>query len=126
MMRLQSDLDLLCLAAINGELDLHEISWDERACLGVVLAEDGYPNHYNKGSIIHGMEIPNHDPSRKIFHAGTKLIDEQLVTNGGRVLCVCALADDIKDAQIKAYEYAESITWESQYLRYDIGYKALL
>jgi phosphoribosylamine--glycine ligase len=126
MMRLQSNLDLLCLDAINGELDRHEISWDPRSCLGVVLAEDGYPYKYNKGSVIVGMDVQNHDSSRKIFQAGTKLIDNQLVTNGGRVLCVCALADDIKHAQIKAYDFTKSISWESKYLRNDIGYKALI
>jgi phosphoribosylamine--glycine ligase len=126
MMRLQSNMDLLCLAAINGELNTHEINWEKRACLGVVLAEDGYPYKYNKGSIIVGMDSQNNDSSRKIFHAGTKLIDNKLVTNGGRVFCVCALGDDILNAQLKAYEFAESINWSSKYMRKDIGYKALI
>ena len=126
MMRLQSNLDLLCLAAINGKLDSHEIIWDERACLGVVLAEKGYPDKYKTGSVIHGMEYKNLDTSRKIFQAGTKLIDNQLVTNGGRVLCVCALANDIKGAQFNAYDYAKNIFWESKFFRKDIGHKALI
>jgi phosphoribosylamine--glycine ligase len=125
MMRLKSNLDLLCLAAINGELDKQEINWDDRACLGVVLAEKGYPESYNTGSIIQGLELENTDASRKIFHAGTKFSDNQIVTNGGRVLCVCALSDGIKGAQYKAYEYVDTLSWGSEYHRTDIGFKAL-
>ena len=70
------------------------------------------------------MEVENCDPSRKIFHAGTQLLENQLVTNGGRVLCVCAMAGSIKEAKLKAYEYVETVTWKSEYHRSDIGFKA--
>ena len=122
---LTSDLDELCLAAIDGDLKGQAIEWDERACLGVVLAEKGYPNSYQKGSFIKGVNEVNDDRTRKIFHAGTKVKHNELVTNGGRVLCVCALAKDIKGAQSKAYEYVSTVSWQSMYYRTDIGNKAL-
>ena len=125
MMRLKSNLDELCLAAIDGNLKKQTIKWDERACLGVVLAEKGYPDSYKKGSPITGLDMINSDQSRKIFHAGTKAKQNELLTNGGRVLCVCALAEDVKGAQLKAYEYVNTVSWESMYYRRDIGGKAL-
>ncbi|MBL4659156.1 MAG: phosphoribosylamine--glycine ligase [Alcanivoracaceae bacterium] len=125
MMRLKSNLDELCLAAIGGNLKDQAIEWDERACLGVVLAEKGYPDSYQKGSLIIGMNVENNDQNRKIFHAGTKIKQNELLTNGGRVLCVCALAEDIKGAQSKAYEYVNTVSWQSMYYRRDIGSKAL-
>ena len=125
MMRLKSNLDELCLAAINGRLEGQQIKWDERACLGVVLAEGGYPEAYQSGSVISGMDDSADFEDKKIFHAGTQIKQGKLVTNGGRVLCVCALAENIKEAQLKAYKYADTISWKSKYNRTDIGYKAL-
>lgn len=125
MMRLNSNLDELCLAAIDGTLENQNIKWDARACLGVVLAEQGYPEKYNKGTPIIGLDVSERSADRKVFHAGTKLLDGKLVTNGGRVLCVCALGEDIKQAQTKAYEYCQTISWKSKYNRADIGFKAL-
>lgn len=125
MMRLKGNLDELCLAAINGTLKSHDIQWDERACLGVVLAEKGYPESYQVGSIISGLRQQNTQQDIKVFHAGTKFEAGNIITNGGRVLCVCALGDDLKQAQQKAYEYAETINWKSKYNRTDIGFKAI-
>lgn len=125
MMRLQSNLDELCLAAINGELNKHTIKWDERSCLGVVMAEKGYPEDYAKGSIISGLGSQAKSPNSKIFQAGTDIKNNQLVTNGGRVLCVCALGEDIESAQVKAYELIKSVSWKTQYYRTDIGHKAI-
>lgn len=125
MMRLQSNLDELCLSAINGQLSEQDIIWDKRAALGVVLAESGYPNSYKIGNIISGLEQVHKNTSQKIFHAGTVIKNNKIVTNGGRVLCVCALADDVKQAQIHAYKYVNTINWESKYFRTDIGSKAL-
>lgn len=125
MMRLNSNLDELCLAAINGTISQQSIKWDDRACLGVVLAEEGYPEKYNTGSIIKGMETNVKYEGRKVFHAGTKLHEGSLITNGGRVLCVCALGSDLKQAQSKAYEYCDTISWDSKFNRSDIGFKAL-
>ncbi|MFK8011089.1 MAG: phosphoribosylamine--glycine ligase [Marinicellaceae bacterium] len=125
MMRLQSNLDQLCLAAINGELKNQSISWNTQHCLGVVLAESGYPEHYKKGSIITGLENKNDNQDVKVFHAGTALINNKLVTNGGRVLCVCALDEKLSKAQQKAYKMVQNISWDSLYYRTDIGFKAI-
>jgi phosphoribosylamine--glycine ligase len=124
MMRLQSNLDELCLAAIKGQLNQCKVNWNHQACLGVVLAEKGYPNHYEKGSEILGLESISED-SCKVFHAGTAKKEGKIVTNGGRVLCVCALADTIKNAQEAAYKCVDKINWKSKYNRTDIGFKAI-
>ncbi len=125
MMRLQSNMDELCLAAINGSVSHHEIQWDERSCLGVVLAEKGYPGIYQKGSVIEGANVADKSESKKVFHAGTKMENDILLTNGGRVLCVCALGETLKKAKKKAYKVSKKIKWRSKYNRTDIGTKAL-
>ncbi len=125
MMRLKTDLDKLCLAAINGNIADQMIDWDDRACLGVVLAEDGYPHAYNTGSEITGLEQLSDLEDVKVFHAGTKTQDGKLLTNGGRVLCICALANGIESAQQLAYQSIKEINWSGMYMRTDIGYKAL-
>ena len=125
MMRLQSNLDELCLAAINGELQKQSISWNKKPCLGVVLTEKGYPAKYQKGSVISGFETNPKQHDTKTFHAGTALKENQLVTNGGRVFCVCALADNLANAQLKAYRSVSNISWDGLYYRTDIGFKAI-
>ncbi len=125
MMRLQSDLADLCLQALDGKLDSAEADWDSRAALGVVLAAGGYPESYNKGDVISGLDDCDTDHC-KTFHAGTKLNDDQqVVTAGGRVLCVTALGDTVTQAQALAYESAAKISWENVYLRRDIGHRAI-
>ena len=123
MTRLQSNLDELCLAAIAGTLDQATCQWDERYALGVVMAASGYPFDYAKGDVIKGLDEV--DSEVKVFHAGTALLDGKVLTNGGRVLCVCALDDDLKQAQTKAYQAVQEITWGSEYYRTDIGFKAI-
>ncbi|HCT99836.1 MAG TPA: phosphoribosylamine--glycine ligase [Methylococcaceae bacterium] len=124
MMRLQSDLVDLCQAALAGELDKTTTQWDARPALGVVLAAGGYPDSYAKGQIISGL--PTQDSvDTKVFHAGTAQIGDDVVTNGGRVLCACALGDSIEAAQAKAYQLANSIQWNGIYYRTDIGFKAI-
>lgn len=125
MMRLKSNLDELCLAAIARQLKGKNVDWDQRACLGVVLAERGYPEKYTKGAVIKGLENKLIIENKKVFHAGTKILDGELVTNGGRVLCVCALGDNIEQAQKMAYEHSRTITWSTKYQRNDIGFKAI-
>jgi phosphoribosylamine--glycine ligase len=124
LMRLQSDLADLCLAAIDGRLDQRTAEWDERACLGVVLAASGYPGSYDKGHPISGLDhaFPEHV---KVFHAGTALNGEGVVTSGGRVLCVCALGENVTRAQHEAYRACEEISWEGAFRRSDIGYRAV-
>jgi phosphoribosylamine--glycine ligase len=124
LMRLQSDLTELCLAAVSGRLDQQSAIWDSRACLGVVMAAGGYPGKYGKGFPITGLDhdFPTHI---KIFHAGTALSDDGVVTSGGRVLCVCALGDTVTIAQSEAYKACAEITWDGAYLRTDIGHRAI-
>ena len=124
MMRLKSDLVELCLAALAGELDKAESNWDDRAALGVVLAAGGYPEAYQKGAVISGLLGADSDDC-KIFHAGTAQVGDNIVTAGGRVLCACALGEDIAVAQNNAYALASKITWDGIYYRTDIGFKAL-
>jgi phosphoribosylamine--glycine ligase len=124
MMRLESNLDEICMAAIEGQLHGKAIKWSQQACLGVVLAEQGYPFKYNTGSKIQGINESKAVENSKIFHAGTKVVEDQLVTNGGRVLCVCALGGSMKQAQSKAYEASDKIHWQTKYNRKDIGFKA--
>lgn len=123
MTRLQSNLDQLCLAAIAGELDQHSIKWDDRFALGVVMAEHGYPLGNDKGNAIQGLDQVPTDV--KVFHAGTANQNGDVVTAGGRVLCVCALDAELKQAQAKAYKGVKAISWGSEYYRTDIGFKAI-
>lgn len=124
MMRLQSDLAALCLATINGELGHQEIGWDERCALGVVMAAGGYPERYDKGKVISGLpEVAGEDV--KVFHAGTALSNGEVVTSGGRVLCVVGLGHTVAEAQKTAYEQAAKIQWDGAFYRSDIGYRAL-
>jgi len=104
MLRMQSDLVELCLAAIDGRLDVIDAQWDERTALGVVMAAGGYPESYRKGDVIGGLP-PLDEGGCKVFHAGTLEKDGAIVTNGGRVLCVCALGEDVRAARDKAYAW---------------------
>ncbi len=124
MMRLQSDLIALCQSALKQQLQHCKTEWDSRPALGVVLAAGGYPNSYRRGDIISGLENADH-ANGKVFHAGTQTVDQQTVTNGGRVLCACALGEDIKAAQQNAYQIVDKIQWDGVYYRTDIGFKAI-
>ena len=123
MMRLQSDLTELCNAAIDNQLDSITAQWDPRTSIGVVLAAGGYPFDYQKGNVISGIPVETSDT--KTFHAGTKIEAGNIVTNGGRVLCACALGDSVEDAQQKAYKTVHSIQWDKVYFRTDIGHRAI-
>ena len=125
MLRLQSDLVELCLAACDGKLNETTSKWDERPSLGVVMAAGGYPADYRNGDVIHGLPLEE-VADGKVFHAGTKLReDDMVVTNGGRVLCVTALGDTVAQAQQRAYELMKDIHWEGSFSRSDIGYRAI-
>ncbi|KES18243.1 Phosphoribosylamine-glycine ligase [Gilliamella apicola SCGC AB-598-I20] len=124
MMRMQSDLIELCLAATKGKLDTIKSKWDPRPALGVVLAAGGYPGDYNTKDVILGLPTVI-DNDCKIFHAGTCLENGQVCTNGGRVLCVTALGNSVSDAQKRAYEQIKNIHWHGCYYRHDIGYRAI-
>ena len=124
LMRLKSDLVELCLAATDGRLGQVEAEWDERPALGVVMAAGGYPDDYTKGEVIQGLDVAE-PPGCKVFHAGTTLRDGQVVTNGGRVLCVTALGGTVTEAQSRAYARASGIQWRGAFYRRDIGHRAL-
>ena len=124
IMRLKSDLVTLCNAALDGKLNKVTAEWDERAALGVVLASAGYPASAGKGDVITGLD--NIFPENiKIFHAGTTVKNGQIITNGGRVLCVTGLGANVTQAQRAAYQTIEKINWKGMLYRKDIGYRAI-
>lgn len=124
MMRLKTDLFQLFEHAINGTLDQADAEWDRRVALGVVLAAGGYPDAPRKGDPISGMMFTYPDDAH-VFHAGTTMHNDAVLTNGGRVLCVTALGDNVKIAQKRAYEVVESIHFDGMQFRRDIGYRAV-
>ena len=124
MVRLQSDLVALCESALDKKLDTTSANWDQRCAIGVVLAAGGYPASYGKGAVIDGLDAPQAD-NIKVFHAGTRQDGDNIVTSGGRVLCVTALGDDIAAAQKDCYLGADKISWEGVTLRRDIGWRAI-
>ena len=123
MMRLKSDLADLCYKACEKKLAGESLEWDQRKSLGVVMAAKGYPHKYEKNNEI--RNIPEESDEFKVFHAGTKLKDGSLKTNGGRVLCVTALGDSVQSAQAKVYSEIENILWDDGFFRRDIGYRAI-
>ncbi|KPK19945.1 MAG: phosphoribosylamine--glycine ligase [Betaproteobacteria bacterium SG8_41] len=123
IMRLKSDLVGMIEHALAGTLDRAEAEWDTRVALGVVLAAHGYPEAPRKGDAIRGLPAPQDD--YHIFHAGTALNGADIVTNGGRVLCVTALGSNVRAARRRAYEIAEQVRFEGMQYRRDIGHRAL-
>ncbi|MGB0897994.1 MAG: phosphoribosylamine--glycine ligase [Psychrobium sp.] len=123
MMRLQSDLVELVQASFEQRLDQVDAKFDARAAVGVVLAAGGYPASYAKGDVISG--IPNATNDAKVFHAGTKVVDGNVVTAGGRVLCATALGETVTAAQASAYELTKAIDWNGVFYRTDIAYRAI-
>ena len=124
MVRLRSDLVDICEATLDGRLAEVEADWDSRASLGVVMAAGGYPGSYGKGKVISGLdaEVPG---DTKVFHAGTSTDGGEVVTSGGRVLCVVGLGDSVADARDAAYARVRSIDWDDAYYRRDIGHRAI-
>jgi len=123
LFRLNSDLNKLCLLAIDKKLDQASVDWDEKFAVGIVMAAGGYPDSYAKGRVITGLD--NDLENTKVFHAGTKFEDKQIVTSGGRVLCVVALGDSVTEAQSLAYRRVKTIHWPEVYYRDDIGHHAI-
>ena len=123
LMRLKSDLFDVLMAATGGSLDAVELQWDRRTALGVVLASAGYPLSPRKGDVITGL--PGDSDDAVVFHAGTTLRGKDLVTAGGRVLCVTALADSVRSAQQRAYEVVQGIRFDGMQYRRDIGHRAV-
>jgi len=121
---MRSDITELCEAALNARLASVAVDWDPRAAVGVVLAAGGYPDTVRKGDVIHGLDAAAKLPG-KVFHAGTALSGDAVVTSGGRVLCAVGLGDTVRAAQRQAYDLVNSICWEGMQFRRDIGYRAI-
>lgn len=124
MLRMHSDLVEHCIAAIQGKLDMEVSKWNACPAIGIVLAAKGYPEAYHSGDIISGLPITEIE-GEKVFHAGTCLENGNVLTKGGRVLCVTALGNSITMAQNRAYHIAKSISWQDIFYRQDIGYRAI-
>src|SRR5690606_24603045 len=122
--RLRSDIVSLCEAALDGKLGEAQADWDPRAALGVVLAAGGYPDSASKGDEIRGLDAAAALPG-KVFHAGTRLEGDKVLTNGGRVLCAVGLGDTVSEAQQAAYALCDKIDWDGVQYRRDIGYRAI-
>ncbi len=124
LFRLRSDLVRLCLASFDGTLGLEPIDWDPRATVGVVIASRGYPDAYEKGKRITGLERVTGD-DQKIFHAGTRLVNGDVVTDGGRVLCAVGIGTTVGAARQRAYDAVSKVSWDGAFYRKDIGYRAV-
>lgn len=125
MLRLQTSLVALVEAGLAGKLGETKADWDPRMSVGVVMAAGGYPGDVHKGDVISGLP-QTETAGEKIFHAGTKLVDGQVTTNGGRVLCATALGGTVSEAQQRAYRLVKRVTWRDEYHRTDIGWRAIL
>ena len=127
LMRLKSDLAEILLAAATGKLhEIEDIEWDPRPAVCVVMASEGYPGSYEKGRKIRGLENTTDLEGTKVFHAGTKVEGDHVVTTGGRVLGVTALANSIPEAKLRAYQAVKEIRWDGAWCRKDISDKAHL
>ena len=123
LLRLKSSLVDLCLAAINNNLDSYEINWTDKHSCGVVVASKGYPEGYESNKKV---ILPDHEEAEtKLFHAGTKLVDGKVLTSGGRVFCATALGDSLKEAQSKAYNLVDKVSFDGAFCRRDIGFKGI-
>ena len=126
MMRLSSDLVELIQSCFDGTIESFPIEWDERSALGIIMASSGYPEKYETGLEISGLDTMDQSyPDVKIFHSGTTIRNGNIVTNGGRVICVTALGSDVRQAQKIAYDAVKKVTWNGVYYRTDIGDKAM-
>lgn len=123
MYRLKSDIVNHCLAACEGRLCDETIEFKKDKCISIVLAAEGYPGSYEKGKPISGLD--HEYDNTKVFHSGTRAENGQVVTNGGRVLCVTTLGDSITEASQAAYRVVDKITWDGRFYRSDIGYRAI-
>ena len=123
LLRLKSSLVALCLAAIDDQLDDYQIEWSRQHACGVVIASHGYPENYTKNNEV-TIKFSDMD-GKKLFHAGTKLQDDKVLTSGGRVFCATALGKDLQEAQSKAYDLVESVSFDGAFYRKDIGNKGI-
>ena len=109
----------------SGDIGSYEIEWDKKSAMGVVMSSNGYPESYETGKAISGLDALDGKNDIKIFHSGTRLESENVLTNGGRVLCVTALGDDLNQSNEKAYSAVNELDWDGKYYRKDIGFRVM-
>ncbi len=124
LMRMQSDIVAHCLAALDQKLDQETAMWDHRPALGLVMAANGYPDEYRKGEMIQGLDGLDSD-DLKVFHAGTRLDEDRVLTAGGRVLCLTALGETVEQCRSRVYQTASRVDWPGRWFRNDIGQRTI-
>tara|TARA_Y100001970_G_scaffold293982_1_gene445347 strand:- start:48432 stop:49712 length:1281 start_codon:yes stop_codon:yes gene_type:complete len=125
MLRLKSDLIEMIQTCFTGNISNYKVEWDERSAMGIVMSSIGYPESYETGEKISGLDAFYNILDTKVFHSGTRLEGNNVLTNGGRVLCVTALGDNLKQSNKKAYSAVKQIDWNGKYFRKDIGYRVM-
>ena len=125
MLRLKSDLIEMIQTCFSGGISNYKVEWDQRSALGIVMSSSGYPESYETGKRISGLDAFSDQNNTKVFHSGTRLENNDVLTNGGRVLCVTALGDDLKQSNRNAYSAVQEIGWDGKYYRKDIGFRVI-
>jgi len=125
MLRMESDLIDMIQRCFSGNISDYDIEWDKRSAMGVVMSSKGYPESYETGKAISGLDILADKNDIKVFHSGTASANGNILTNGGRVLCVTALGDDLNQSNKKAYSAINEIDWDGKYYRKDIGFRVM-
>ena len=125
MLRLKSDLIEMIMTCFSGSISHFKVEWDQKSAMGVVMSSIGYPESYETGKEIFGLDRLTERKGIKVFHSGTRLENNDVLTNGGRVLCVTALGDDLKESNRNAYSAVQEIGWDGKYYRKDIGFRVI-
>ena len=125
MLRLKSDLIEMIQTCFSGSISHFKVEWDQKSAMGVVMSSIGYPESYETGKEIFGLDRLTEKKGTKVFHSGTRLENNNVLTNGGRVLCVTALGDDLKQSNRNAYSAVQKIGWDGKYYRKDIGFRVI-
>tara|TARA_B100001250_G_C19353725_1_gene594501 strand:- start:254 stop:634 length:381 start_codon:yes stop_codon:yes gene_type:complete len=125
MLRLKSDLIDMIQKCFTSNISDYDIEWDKKSAMGVVMSSIGYPESYETGKEISGLDALFDKENTKIFHSGTLIENNNILTNGGRVLCVTALGDDLSESHVNAYSAVKQINWDGKYYRKDIGFRVM-
>ena len=125
MLRLKSDLIEMIMTCFSGSISHFKVEWDQKSAMGIVMSSIGYPESYETGKEIFGLDRLTERKGTKVFHSGTRLENNDVLTDGGRVLCVTALGDDLKQSNRNAYSAVQEIGWDGKYYRKDIGFRVI-
>ena len=125
MLRLKSDLIDMIQTCFSGSISNYEVEWDQKSAMGIVMSSLGYPESYETGKEISGLNAFSDKGDTKVFHSGTRIENNNILTNGGRVLCVTALGDDLNQSNVNAYCAVKEIDWDGKYFRKDIGFRVM-